>query len=697
LITAVNGVDMMGAKTVPGAGDDPAAPTGVFPEDGAITVRVTGVGRGTVFPVLYRNGGDSTFLEIDDAGVPVELYSVGAPFGVFQPDTQPRAPRVVPVDGTATYVVEGLDDQQAYRVTLVVADNVVAPGDGSGVFVDGDANGAADAGASENIALITEVNGVAIAGAKTVPDGADDPADPTGVFPVDGRIVVVVTGVAAGTVYPVAYTNRGDSTFLEIDGDGVPTEPYSVGGAVSVSAGPVVRPEDTQTIAVSETVDYTITGLDDAQAYRVTLVIDTNVQRAPDGSGVFEDRDGNGAADSGPSDRVAWITMLNDAPVAAGTRTVPAGNDDPANPTGVFPVDGAIRITLTGVGAGTVYPVAYVNAGASTFLELDFDGVPTEAHGVGGAIDVRGPDVQPTGGRIIGVDASADYTIDGLDDDTAYRVTLVVSANVAVNADRSATFVDGDGNGAADAGPSENIGLITRVNGLAIDPGAKTVPGGDDDPAAPTGVFPVDGRITVRITGTGAGTLRPVAYANGGASTFLEIDGDGAPIERYGVGGTLRVVDAPLVEPAADRMVGVAATTNVRVRGLVDTRAYRITLVVADNITPAGDGTATFVDGDANGAADAGPSENVALITMINGLLVDPGAKTVPDGGDDPADPSGIFPVGGEITLQITGVGAGAVYPVVYSNGGASTFLEIDAGVPTELYGVGGAIIVPAP
>ena len=46
--------------------------------------------------------------------------------------------------------VGGLVDTQAYRVTLVVADNVTVDGI-SGAFVDGDMNGAADAGASEAI------------------------------------------------------------------------------------------------------------------------------------------------------------------------------------------------------------------------------------------------------------------------------------------------------------------------------------------------------------------------------------------------------------------------------------------------------------------------------------------------------------------------------------------------------------------
>ena len=73
--------------------------------------------------------------------------------------------------------------------------------------------------------------------------------------------------------------------------------------------------------------------------------------------------------------------------------------------------------------------------------------------------------------------------------------------------------------------------------------GSKTVPGGDDDPADPSGVFPVDGEITVEVAAVGAGTAWVVAYENGGASTFLEIDEDGEPIEPHGVGGALTVTD----------------------------------------------------------------------------------------------------------------------------------------------------------
>ena len=46
-------------------------------------------------------------------------------------------------------------------------------------------------------------------------------------------------------------------------------------------------------------VDYTITGLSDAQAYRITLVVDGNIGPNGDGTATFADNDLNGAADAG--------------------------------------------------------------------------------------------------------------------------------------------------------------------------------------------------------------------------------------------------------------------------------------------------------------------------------------------------------------------------------------------------------------
>ncbi len=304
------------------------------------------------------------------------------------------------------------------------------------------------------------------------------------------------------------------------------------------------------------------------------------------------------------------------------------------------------------------------------------------------------PLVSPATAQSVAAGGAMTYTISDLDDTQAYRVTLVVGANVTADG-ANGTFVDGDNNGAADAGASENIALITMVNGSAI-PGVKTYPAGGDDPSNPSGIFPVGGEITVELTGVADGTVYPVAYENGGTTTFLEIDEAGGPIENYGVGGALTVTGnsgTPVISPATPSTMAVNETNEFSITGLNDTQAYRVTLVVANNMTASGN-RATFIDGDANGAADAGASENIAHITSVNGVAIS-GVKTYPAGDDDPANPSGINPSGGKITLEITGIGAGQVYPVAYVNGGTTTFLEVGSdGAPTEIYSVGGSITV---
>jgi uncharacterized protein (DUF1810 family) len=216
------------------------------------------------------------------------------------PVVSPAADQSLEAGATTTYTITGLDDTQAYRVTLVVAANVTVNG-AAGTFKDMDGNGAADAGASEAIALITKINGETITGVKTFPGGDSDPADPADILPEGGQITVEITGVAAGKVYPVVYVNAGSTTFLEVDATGAATETYSVGGGLTVSGSsgnPVVIPNVAQTLAPGATVNYTISGLKDDQAYRVTLVLGANIPTVNFTSGTFIDADQNGAADA---------------------------------------------------------------------------------------------------------------------------------------------------------------------------------------------------------------------------------------------------------------------------------------------------------------------------------------------------------------------------------------------------------------
>jgi|GEM_PF-466085 len=709
------------------------------------------------------------------------------------PVVSPSSLTTAGVGDVTEYKVTGLDDNQAYRITLVVADNVTVSG-ASGTFVDNDENGAADAGASEEIALITSVNGADQDGAKTVPGGMDDPASPSGVFPSGGEITLEVTGVAAGTVYPVVYHNGGDSTFLEIDENGAPTETHVVGGGLTIEGGdvtenPMASPSTDSTIDVDGTVDYTVSGLNPEQAYRITLVVDGNVT-VSGGAGTFVDNDENGAADAGASENVALITSVN-GEAQDGAKTVPGGTDDPAAPSGVFPSDnGEITLTVTGVAAGTVYPVIYHNGGESTFLEIDSNGAPIETHLVAGGVTVEG------GGDSLYAQLGGEAAIRAVLDEFIVEVAADDRINwMFANSDLDMLknmlhdqVCEATGGGCTYTGEDmktahtgmaitdaqfdaliedflaalDTLGVPYALDGTeTIDPLLMALVGmkGDivEDAAgdmvlfnqlggyAAVGVV-VDEILSVvaadtRINGFFANTdlmmlrallIEQICEATGGycvysGRTMLEshaglgiseghwnafiedtltaLDNLGIPyaldgtetidpllVALVGMKGDI-VEEAPVASPDTTTTIATAGTVDYTFTGLSDMQAYRITLVVDGNITVNGD-QGTFVDNDNNGAADAGASEATALITSVNGTS-QAGAKTVPGGGDDPAAPSGVFPSGGEITITVTGVAAGTVYPVLYHNGGSSTFLEIDSnGAPIETHLVAGGVTV---
>lgn len=339
----------------------------------------------------------------------------------------------------------------------------------------------------------------------------------------------------------------------------------------------------------------------------------------------------------------------------------------------------------------------------------------------------------PTG--VSGDPAESDdrtFTATGLDPMQAYRITLVLEENVTISGSE-ATFADADSNGIADPGASEEVALITMVNGGAPEnPDAKTTPGPMDDPNMPTGEFPdADGDLSITIDGEGEGAVYAVFYVNQGASTLLEIDSSGAPMEAYAVSGlttydedamggggmggggmdggvgdlnvtpqdaaTLTATPGTQDDPLSGvPILGSPDSTDdnreFTVDGLDPMQAYRITLVLEENVTISGS-DATFADADSNMIADPGASEEVALITMVNGAApMNPDSKTTPSPDDDPDMPTGEFPdADGTLTVTIDGEGAGGVYVVVYRNGGSSTLLEIDAsGAPVESYGVSG-------
>lgn len=137
-------------------------------------------------------------------------------------------------------------------------------------------------------------------------------------------------------------------------------------------------------------------------------------------------------------------------------------------------------------------------------------------------------------------DASDDrqYTVSNLTED-AYRITLVEAANISTTGGVT-SFADDDDNNIADPGNTNTTADITLVNGTAVDTPARTVPASTTVPG--TEIAPVNGTITFTVDGYATGSLRPVVYVNDGASSFLEVDDDGVPVEAFGVGGQIDYV-----------------------------------------------------------------------------------------------------------------------------------------------------------
>ncbi len=89
-----------------------------------------------------------------------------------------------------------LDEGTAYRVTLVIAANLTTSGDGTGTFIDGDANGAADAGASE---------GVAVSGTSLLGDELGTGAEADGRHFMQAAILLAAAARGADMIVDVGF------------------------------------------------------------------------------------------------------------------------------------------------------------------------------------------------------------------------------------------------------------------------------------------------------------------------------------------------------------------------------------------------------------------------------------------------------------------------------------------------------------
>ncbi|MBB2901011.1 putative cell wall-binding protein [Kineococcus radiotolerans] len=147
------------------------------------------------------------------------------------------------------------------------------------------------------------------------------------------------------------------------------------------------------------------------------------------------------------------------------------------------------------------------------------------------------------------------------------------------------------------------------------------------------------------------------------------------------------------------------------VSGLTAGTTYRISLVNADSIRTAADGSVTFlssVDAASASGFSVDPGADIADITSVNNATP---SFTGTVAEIAAARSTTVQPVNGSITFTVDGTAPGTVVPVVYVNGGAgqtsanggpSARLETSATVAgafaaaTENYGLGGAVAYAA-
>ena len=304
-------------------------------------------------------------------------------------------------------------------------------------------------------------------------------------------------------------------------------------GALATDPTPSVSSDPGGPLAVGDQLAVWATGLDDDRDYRVELFHGDAVGwLEPDVA--FTDTDGDGLADPGPAGSVAGLATLQGHALpldAAPTRPL------------VAPIDGALHASVQAFGAGEVWLVVYESDGGAPGLEVDPSGTPRGPHGVSRPLVVAAdgwPDGTPVYDRSLSVGERVAVTFTDLDPEQVYRVGLVGAAALQPGPDGT-RFVDHDHDGIADGGGAGGIGRIVAIHGADVVP-TETYPAVTDDPSDPSGVTAIQGRITVTVEGAGPGEVAPVLYPNGGASTLLEVDDGGHPLEPVGVAGRLHVV-----------------------------------------------------------------------------------------------------------------------------------------------------------
>ena len=180
------------------------------------------------------------------------------------------------------------------------------------------------------------------------------------------------------------------------------------------------------------------------------------------------------------------------------------------------------------------------------------------------------------------------YTVSGLDPTKTYRITLFASAQIT-NPTGDATF--------ADSAPDDNVAdagtagaQIISVNGTAR-AGAGTV----------GAITPQNGTITFIVDATTVNTsTNPVVFLEGGATTNLDLDASGHPVEGFGIGGAFIATppegslgeapgDAVMVVPGLDFFTTATDTFNYDANDIFQVRGAGVSLAQFEQVLTVGD------------------------------------------------------------------------------------------------------------
>ncbi|WP_369052830.1 cell wall-binding repeat-containing protein [Kineococcus terrestris] len=401
---------------------------------------------------------------------------------------------------------------------------------------------------------------------------------------------------------------------------------------------------------------YTVTGLTDATQYRVTLVAASNISvvgglttfaidRTPVGVTSTNPDGANGQQVSGnylaaPGTVGAALTSVNGgAPVTntgPGTATSPGTTSAVANP-----VNGSITFTVDGAATESVVPVVYVNGGAglaltaggpSPRLELNAQGNPVEAFGLGGAVTYVNPaatsQTVATSTAITSVNKAANQ-FDAASSTFTYKAgdTFSIGGVPATLDEFEAALSAGDTFGAA-------YSATTAASTFALT---------DANPVAPTGVAATatanDITVTVTLGGSGA------------AATIDNVVLQRATVTN-GVVGTFTTIASPTTD-ADSVAAGFQYADNDVAVGSYQYRAA----VVNDGQQSAFSAASTTVASTAPAADTAGP---VATATT---LVTDAGFSGILDAGDVftvRADEALALPAAGSVIRVADGTVAGS-------------------------------------